>query len=96
MLVKVIAGTYEQWPLPWYLRHMTRVGYWNRAAEASPSDGTPVIVASRENTSALDAALADRYVSEFYGLRPDVILTVYIERALWERFIASRQQQPKF
>jgi len=96
MLVKVIAGTYEQWPLPWYLRHMTRVGYWNRAAEASPSDGAPVIVASRENTSALDAALGDRYVSEFYGLRPDVILTVYIERALWERFLASRQPQPKF
>ena len=29
MLVKVIAGPYEQWPLPWYLRGMTRVGYWS-------------------------------------------------------------------
>ena len=25
MLVKVIAGPYEQWPLPWYFRSMTRV-----------------------------------------------------------------------
>jgi len=96
MLVKVIAGPYEQWPLPWYVRRMTRVGYWSRAAEAGPPDGASVIVASQENTSALDAALGDRYVSEFYGLRPDVILTVYIERALWERFLASRQPQPKF
>jgi len=95
MLVKVIAGPYEQWPLPWYLRRMTQVGYWSHAAEAGPPDGAPVIVASQENASALDAALGDRYVSEFYGLRPDVILTVYIERGLWERFLASRQPQPQ-
>jgi uncharacterized protein (TIGR03663 family) len=93
MLVKVIAGAYEQWPLPWYLRRMTQVGYWSHAAEAGPPDGAPVIVASQENTPALDAVLGDRYVSEFYGLRQDVILTMYIERALWERFLASRQPQ---
>jgi hypothetical protein len=91
MLVKVIAGPYEQWPLPWYLRRMARIGYWPRAAEAGRLDGIPVIVASQDNTSALDAALGDRYVSEFYGLRPDVILSVYIERELWERFLASRR-----
>jgi uncharacterized protein (TIGR03663 family) len=96
MLVKVIAGPYEQWPLPWYLRRMTRVGYWNRAAEASRLDDAPVIVASQDQVETVGAALGDRYVSEFYGLRPDVLLTVYIERTLWERFLASRQQQPKF
>jgi len=32
-------------------------------------------------------------VREFYGLRPDVILSVFIERASWERFIASRSRQ---
>jgi uncharacterized protein (TIGR03663 family) len=95
MLVKVIAGPYEQWPLPWYLRRMTQVGYWSLAADAGPPDGAPVIVASQENTPALDAAVGDRYVSEFYGLRPGVILTVYIERGLWDRFLASRQPQPR-
>jgi predicted membrane-bound mannosyltransferase len=90
MLVKVIAGPYEQWPLPWYLRRMTRVGYWTRAADAGPLDGVPVIIAAQDSADALDAALGDRYVSEFYGLRPDVLLRVYIERSLWERFIASR------
>ena len=87
MLVKVIAGPYQQWPLPWYLRRMSRVGYWSRVAEAGRLDNVPVIVASQENTGAADAALRDRYVSEFYGLRPDVLLTVYIDRALWSRFL---------
>ncbi|MBE3123474.1 MAG: hypothetical protein IMZ65_01585, partial [Planctomycetes bacterium] len=95
MLVKVIAGPYEQWPLPWYLRRMTRVGYWSRASEAGGFDGVPVIVASRDNADALDAALGDRYVSEFYGLRPEVILSVYIERALWERFLEWRRRSSR-
>jgi uncharacterized protein (TIGR03663 family) len=90
MLVKVLAGPYEQWPLPWYLRRMTRVGYWSRAADAGRLDDAPVIVASGEQTEAVSAALGDRYVQEFYGLRPDVLLAVYIERTLWDRFLVSR------
>ena len=92
MLVKVVAGPYEQWPLPWYLRRMRRVGYWPRASDAGTLDDAPVIVAAQENVAALDAVLGDRYVSEFYGLRPDVLLTVYIERSLWDRFLAGRGQ----
>ena len=90
MLVKVIAGPYEQWPLPWYLRRMTRVGYWARAAGAGRLDDAPVLVASQENAGDVGASLGDRYVSEFYGLRPGVLLTLYVERGLWERFLASR------
>jgi uncharacterized protein (TIGR03663 family) len=95
MLVKVIAGPYEQWPLPWYLRRMTRVGYWSRAAEAGALDDAPVIVASQDNAAAVGSVLGERYVSEFYGLRPEVILTVYVERALWERFLKSRQRSSR-
>lgn len=91
MLVKVVAGPYEQWPFPWYARDMSRVGYWNRAAEAWPLDGTPVIIASADNAGAVEAAVGDRYVSEFYGLRPGVLLKLYVERGLWERFLESRR-----
>jgi uncharacterized protein (TIGR03663 family) len=91
MLIRVVAGPYEQWPLPWYLRRMERVGYWTRAADAGPFDGTPVVVASQENASAIETALGDRYMSEMYGLRPEVFLTVFIERGLWERYLATRR-----
>jgi predicted membrane-bound mannosyltransferase len=91
MLVKVVAGPYEQRPLPWYARDLTQVGYWSRAADAGPLNGVPVIVASQENTAVEEAAVGDRYVSEFCGLRPGVLLTLYVEDGLWERFLASRQ-----
>jgi uncharacterized protein (TIGR03663 family) len=91
VLVKVMAGPYEQWPLPWYLRRMTRVGYWTRAEEAAPLENAPILIASQDNAAAIDQTLAERYVSEFYGLRPGVLLTLYVERGLWERFLSTRR-----
>lgn len=90
MLVKVVAGPYEQWPLPWYLRDRDRVGYWIRPDEAAPLPGTPVIISSQEHADTIGALLGDDYVSEYYGLRPDALLAVFIERGLWERFLETR------
>ena len=87
MQVTVIASPHEQWPLPWYLRTMPHVGYWTAPGDALALQA-PVIVASPDHAEVLDGALGDRYVSEFFGLRPEVILALYIERELWERFLA--------
>jgi uncharacterized protein (TIGR03663 family) len=87
MPVTVIAPPDEQWPLPWYLRTMTRVGYWMDARDA-PDLTAPVIVSSIGHAEMLDDALGDRYVSEFFGLRPDVLLMLYVERGLWDRFLS--------
>ena len=89
MLVAVVAGPYEQWPLPWYLRRMERVGYWTSVAAVGPLDRMPFIVASAEFADAVAASLGDGYVSEYYGLRPGVLLTVFIERDLWSQFMGS-------
>ncbi len=89
MLVEIVAGPEEQWPLPWYLRRMARVGYWPRADDPGRPAGAPVLIASQENAGGLDAALGDRYVAEFYGLRPGVLLTMFVERGLWERFLST-------
>jgi uncharacterized protein (TIGR03663 family) len=88
MQVSVIAPPHEQWPVPWYLRAMPHVGYWTAPGDALALQA-PVIVASMTNATALDSALGDRYVSEFFGLRPEVLLTVYVERGLWDRFMSQ-------
>jgi uncharacterized protein (TIGR03663 family) len=87
MPVTVIAPADEQWPLPWYLRTMAHVGYWTDASD-SPDLNAPVIVSSVGHVETLDATLGDRYVSEFFGLRPEVLLTLYVERGLWDRFLS--------
>ena len=93
MVVAVVAPPDEQWPLPWYLRTMPHVGYWT-TPEGALAEQAPVLVASTAQTPAVDAALGDRYISEFYGLRPDVLLTLYVERSLWERYLAAEAGAP--
>jgi uncharacterized protein (TIGR03663 family) len=87
MQVSVIAPPHEQWPLPWYLRTMPNVGYWE-----APGDpvalAAPVIVSSAAHTTPLDAALGERYASEYFGLRPEVLMALYVERGLYDRFLA--------
>ncbi|MBZ5497160.1 MAG: TIGR03663 family protein [Acidobacteriia bacterium] len=87
MLVKVVAGPYEQWPLPWYLRDLRHVGYWTSPADAGGFDHVPVVIASQENVQKLESILGDHAQTETYGLRPDILLTLYIDRPLWERFL---------
>jgi uncharacterized protein (TIGR03663 family) len=89
MLVAVIASPHEQWPLPWYLRTMPHVGYWTAPGDALAMR-PPVVVSSSDNAAAVEGALGERYMSEFYGLRPEVLLTLYVERGLWDRFLAAQ------
>jgi len=88
MQVSVIAPPSEQWPLPWYLRGMPNVGYWTAPGDVLALQA-PVIVSSLEHAPALEQALGDRYVSEYFGLRPELLLAVYIDRGLWDRFLAT-------
>ena len=91
MQVSVVASPHEQWPFPWYLRGMPHIGYWTAPGDALALKA-PIVVASMDHTAVLDSALGDRYVSEFYGLRPEVLLMLYVERGLWERFLARLGQ----
>jgi uncharacterized protein (TIGR03663 family) len=86
MRVSVIAPPGEQWPLPWYLRAMPHVGYWT--APADEALRAPVVVSSMTHAALLEAALGDRYVTELFGLRPDVLLSLHTERGLNGRLLA--------
>jgi uncharacterized protein (TIGR03663 family) len=91
MLIKVVCDPTEMWPLPWSLRRFERVGYWTDAERAGGADGAAVIIASPNQAARLEPLLKESYDSEYYGLRPDVPLTVYIRRDLWNRFINTKK-----
>ena len=90
MLVKVIASPYETWPLPWYLRRFSSVGYWTDAASARGPEGAAIIITDTEQAASIDALPSGSYVSEYYGLRPNVFLVLHIRSDLWEEFLKSR------
>jgi uncharacterized protein (TIGR03663 family) len=86
MLVKVIAD--DPWPLPWYLRRLSRVGYWE---EVPPEPDAPVIIVGAELQEQLEARLKGDYIFSSKGLRaPNVVLWLYVEQSLWNRYVDER------
>jgi uncharacterized protein (TIGR03663 family) len=88
MHVEVVVPGSDYWPLPWYLRQFPRVGY----REAPPRNlDAPVIITSPALEEEVDERLDGEYFREYFGLRPDVLLTVYIRQSLWDAFIETRK-----
>ena len=90
MLIKVVAEPDEQWPLPWYLRDFRRVGYWTNLAAAGGTEDVPVVIASAHPAEVIEQAAGESFQIEYYGLRQGALLTVFIDRALWEKYLAAR------
>jgi predicted membrane-bound mannosyltransferase len=67
----------EYWPLPWYLRGLGNVGYWNSPPEAC--DGA-MVVASADLAGAVRARLHGPYDQAYLGLRPGFVLVVFTPR----------------
>ena len=95
--IDVICPGYDYWPLPWYLRSFSNVGWWTEVDENAPP--APIIIAS----PSVEAALAKKlekakipYVPLFNlykELRPQVELRGYITKDLWESYQQHQVQR---
>lgn len=95
MYIQVICPEDDYWPLPWYLRSFSNVGYWSEVDRDVPS--APVIIAQPEVETALVRKLyelpppgqRDLYVplfDNYVELRPQVELRGYITKELWDSY----------
>jgi uncharacterized protein (TIGR03663 family) len=93
LLITVIAPPDETWPLPWYLRRYGRVGYWTSAEAAGSPRDAAVVIASADNIEKVTTVLGDEYQQNFYGLRPEVVLSLFVPRDLWERSVGAESRR---
>lgn len=91
MLIRVIVPGGDYWPLPWDLRCHTRVGYWNSPPDEADAE---MVIASADYEETLDALLRRSYMKEYYSLRLDALLVVYIRMDLWESFLQQQSDGP--
>ncbi|UCH63987.1 MAG: TIGR03663 family protein [Fidelibacterota bacterium] len=106
--VEVICPGDDYWPLPWYLRSFTSIGWWSEVDEETPA--APIVIISPKVEQALSRKLyespapgkRDLYVplfSSYKELRPQVELRGYVVKELWDRFqqhrVESIPSQPK-
>jgi hypothetical protein len=99
--IQVICHGSDYWPLPWYLRSFTNVGWWDKVDESVPSASIIIASASMEEElirklyqlpppgkKNLYVPLFDTYME----LRPQVELRGYVRKDLWDRFQQSPPQ----
>ena len=73
----------DYWPLPWYLRNYSRVGYYGRMAASVE----PIIIARTDQKEEVEASFGGLYEQvpsklpdESFELRPGVKLLLYVRR----------------
>jgi predicted membrane-bound mannosyltransferase len=95
MLIRVVCPNGDYWPLPWYLRRFTHVGYWTsiptqRLTQVVEADA-PMILMPASLQAQIDPVLKQHYQVEFYALRPGVLWFAYTRSDLWDALIATRR-----
>jgi hypothetical protein len=59
-----------------------------------PADlDAPLIVTGPELVPLIEAYAKQKYIVEYYGLRPDVLLAALIRTDLWDKFLAAQQSR---
>lgn len=74
----------DYWPLPWYFRNYSRVGYYGRITQTTE----PIVIASETQRDDVEAALGTQYrlvpsgsATGAFPLRPGVALLLYVRQA---------------
>lgn len=76
-----VVSPNHAWPLPWYLRDRTTVGYFDKLP---PDKGTwDIRIVDSQIPMPLD--WTDGAVVGYHGLRPNVLLSLIVNKPLWER-----------
>jgi predicted membrane-bound mannosyltransferase len=88
--IAVISGE-AAWPLPWYLRESTATGYF----ESLPPEPShwDVVIWDRQLGEPPEG-LSSNHLVEYHGLRPNVLLEVFIDQTVWERLFPPLLNAP--
>jgi len=67
----------EHWPMPWYLRDYTHVGYWGKVGDTSE----PIVIAHESQAPEVERLLGDKYRRySTHELRPGNMLVMYVRK----------------
>ncbi len=93
--IQIICPENDYWPLPWYLRAFTNIGWWKKVGEHAPA--ARLVIATPQFEPALMRKFYEspppgqRYLyvplfDSYTELRPQIELRGYVRKDLWDRF----------
>jgi len=90
VFIRVIASPEETWPLPWYLRRFSRVGYWTASEQVESLEPARLIIMSAAEAAKRQEKELAGYVAQYYSLRPDVVLVLFVDNELWQTYLLKK------
>ena len=86
-VVKIIAPESDYWPLPWYLRRFTHVGWYDKL----PVDPfAPIVMVSSKLDARLDEKSDRKWImAGLSELRPGKFFELYVELELWKKYVET-------
>ncbi len=79
--IGIVVMSPEHWPLPWYLRDYTHVGYWGKVIETSE----PILIVHENQVAEVESTLGSKYrLIGSYDMRPGNRLYLYLRRDVQE------------
>ena len=70
--IAVVAA--DVWPLPWYLRHFSQVGFWQPNQEIGDAD---FFITATDVSGKLAERLNQNFRPDYFGVRPNVLLILW-------------------
>jgi uncharacterized protein (TIGR03663 family) len=70
---RIVVIAADPWPLPWYLREFTQVGFWKPGEDTGPAN---FFISSSEAAEKLEDKLQG-FRPEFFGLRPEAAVVLW-------------------
>ncbi len=101
--IQVIAEGDDYWPIPWYLRTFTNVGYWSQV-DASACTASIILANARHEPELLNVLYSapepgqqNLYMplfEDYVELRPKVEWRGYVRKDLWDHMNADKESMP--
>lgn len=80
------------WPLPWYFRDFSKVGYFPSVESMPSAPNVPILIVDERFENEVDQRLTGNYVKSYINLRYDNLLLLYIEQSVFDRLLESRSK----
>lgn len=77
-MIAIAVPTPDTWPLPWYLRKYRQVGYWQSVAEIPETLKPVVVIVAADEGDVAEARFGEGKRASFFGIRPGVLLNVFL------------------
>ena len=77
--IAIASPASDYWPLPWYLRKYSNVGYWTKVSDIPEAFKPDILIVSADQGDQTEPCIGKNAQSNFFGIRPGTLLILFVK-----------------